>query len=220
MWRFRIAHMPSNANDTVDAASRSPYGPTPLEPPTAHLASTPALIPEPDNSADENTNHTAPEASTITIAGTTVPGSDLAAAPATDDDYQELVQAASSNFPVPSRTARGATCLWRPRGRIRVRGGLPFDDIGVIVPVALCRRILESLHATHQGVSSMCSCASAIVCWPGIKDNIADTRANCGHCNTDPKTPMDNSEAPSTPIEAVAADYFHFAGAHYLITVN
>ena len=66
--------------------------------------------------------------------------------------------------------------------------------------------------------------ACEIVYWPGLKEDIEDTRARCGHCNeiapSNPQVPTPNSDPPSTPFEAIAADYFDFKGVHYLVTVD
>ena len=63
--------------------------------------------------------------------------------------------------------------------------------------------------------------AQAIVFWPGITADIHAIRAGCADCNrnapSQPSIPATSTSPPSTPFEAVYADYFDFAGNHYLV---
>ncbi|XP_014662792.1 PREDICTED: uncharacterized protein K02A2.6-like [Priapulus caudatus] len=66
--------------------------------------------------------------------------------------------------------------------------------------------------------------ARAIVFWPGITLDISNARAKCDDCNRNapsqaslPSTP---AHPPSVPFEAVVADYFNFAGCHYLVIAD
>ena len=81
--------------------------------------------------------------------------------------------------------------------------------------------MLEALHAAHQGVSMMGSRARAIVFWPGMTADIERTRRDCRECITNappqPNVAVVPSPPPSTPIEKVFADFFEYAGQHYLV---
>ena len=91
----------------------------------------------------------------------------------------------------------------------------------VVVPKSLRPIITKNLHAAHQGVSAMERRAHSIVFWPGITQDIAETRATCSHCNTNAssqaQTPSIPASAPSTPFEMIFADFFYFGGNHYLV---
>ena len=95
-----------------------------------------------------------------------------------------------------------------------------FED-RVVIPPSLRRTVLENLHAAHQGVSSMELRARSIVFWPGITADIHAIRAACSDCNrnapSQPSLPAASTSPPSTPFECVYADYFDFAGNHYLV---
>lgn len=63
--------------------------------------------------------------------------------------------------------------------------------------------------------------ARMIVYWPGMTKDIQATRENCADCNRNapsqvPPPPMPSSP-PSTPFEAVLADFFTYGGQHYLV---
>ena len=90
----------------------------------------------------------------------------------------------------------------------------------VVVPPSLQSQVLATLHAAHQGVSSMEARAQQTVFWPGITADITNTRANCKDCITNapsqPRLPPAEVNFPSTPFEAIVADFFNHAGHHYL----
>ena len=90
----------------------------------------------------------------------------------------------------------------------------------VVIPTALRQTALENLHAAHQGVSSMEARASTILFWPGMSDDINRTRAKCTECNINAPSqaslPSVPANTPSTPFEKIFADYFDYAGCHYL----
>ena len=94
----------------------------------------------------------------------------------------------------------------------------------VIIPPCLRKETLASLHAAHQCVNSMISRAEASVFWPGITPAITNTRASCDHCNRN--APSQPSAPPTPPIlatypfQSVCADYFTYAGSHYLVVVD
>ena len=99
-------------------------------------------------------------------------------------------------------------------------GVLLYKD-RVIVPTSLHGQILQHLHAAHQGISTMEQRARAIVYWPGMSKDIRETRERCVDCNrnapSQPATQPISPAPPSTPFEAVFADFFQHGGHHYLV---
>ena len=102
-------------------------------------------------------------------------------------------------------------------------GVLLYKD-RVIVPTSLRGQILQHLHAAHQGISTMEQRARAKVYWPGMSKDIRETRERCVDCNenapSQPATPPILPAPPSTPFEAVFADFFQHGGHHYLVVGN
>ena len=99
-------------------------------------------------------------------------------------------------------------------------GVLLYQD-RVVVPSSLRNRILWHLHAAHQGAFTMEQRARAIVYWAGMSQDIRETREGCTVCNrnapSQAATPPLPSPPPSTPFEAVFADFFDYGGRHYLV---
>ena len=102
-------------------------------------------------------------------------------------------------------------------------GVLLYQD-RVVVPPSLRRRVLQNLHAAHQGTSSMEQRDRAIVYWPGISKDIRETREGCADCNrnapSQAATPPLPSTPPLSPFEAVFANFFDYRGCHYLVVVD
>ena len=100
-----------------------------------------------------------------------------------------------------------------------------FDhDTRVLIPPSLHADILPSLHAAHQGVSSMNERAKASVYWPGITNDIHAARSTCSNCNkiapSHARTPPIEPCIPTTPFEAIACDYFHYMGWYYFVAAD
>ena len=104
-----------------------------------------------------------------------------------------------------------------------VDGVIVYKD-RVVIPPALRPEILATLHAAHQGVSSMISRAEAAVFWPGMTPAIKSFRSECYHCNriapSNPSAPPIPLTPPEYPFQLVCADFFHYKGVNYLVIVD
>ena len=112
--------------------------------------------------------------------------------------------------------------FWRYRNALYELDGVVLYDDRVVVPSNLRARVLDTLHAAHQGVSSMEVRARSIVFWPGMTLDMDRICANCKDCirnaPTQSRLPPETSySAPSTPFEKVVADYCKCMGQFYLI---
>ena len=102
--------------------------------------------------------------------------------------------------------------------------GLLYYEDRLVVPKALREKVLDILHAAHQGIGSMQHRASQTVYWPGITADIKGKRLRCATCTevapSQPQVPTEQSDKARTPFESIAADYFDLHGVHYLVTVD
>ena len=72
----------------------------------------------------------------------------------------------------------------------------------ILIPQKLRAGVLSSLHAAHQGISTMTSRAKSSVFWPNITADIASTRNKCLECSK-----MAPSQPSAPPAQPVIADY-------------
>ena len=86
---------------------------------------------------------------------------------------------------------------WQSRDRMFKCDGLLLYDDRLVIPRALRKRVLDVLHAAHQGISSMTHRAS--VYWPGISADIANRRAMCPTCEKAQPVPPTGAEPAIGP---------------------
>ena len=94
----------------------------------------------------------------------------------------------------------------------------------LVIPEALQSRVLETLHAAHQGVSSMVNRAEQSVFWPSITTDIARVRSVCRTCvRNAPSQPAGKPVAPPSPLypfQMLVTDYCHMNGVNYLMIAD
>ena len=94
----------------------------------------------------------------------------------------------------------------------------------IVVPTLLRSAVLNSLHAAHQGTSSMTARAESSIFWPGISTDIRELRAKCEKCDrmspSNPCPPPTPPVVPKYPFQFICADFFHHVGAMYLVVVD
>ena len=110
------------------------------------------------------------------------------------------------------------------REHLWVQNGLVMFKNRIVVPSQLRKRILELLHAAHQGVDGMTSRATNTVYWPGINAAIRRVRDNCTICNriqpSQPREPIQMLPAPDYPFQHICLDAFELVGQHYIAAVD
>jgi len=104
-----------------------------------------------------------------------------------------------------------------------VDGVILYKD-RVVIPASLREETLSSLHAAHQGCTSMMARVESSVFWPGITPAVTKLRASCQHCNrnapSQPSAPPIPPVLPEYPFQCICADYFKYAGSNYLVVVD
>ena len=96
-----------------------------------------------------------------------------------------------------------------------------FKGKKMLIPKSLRSRVLDGLHAAHQGVSSMHSHAKERLFWPGLSADISQKRGQCKSCNenapSQPDEPLIITPLPSTPFEQVVSDIYQKRRLYYHI---
>ena len=104
-----------------------------------------------------------------------------------------------------------------------VDGVLLYGD-RVVVPKGLRQEVLGTLHAGHQGETSMMCRAGHAVWWPGLGQDVRRTRERCMLCNRNAPSQQKEPPAPlpeiEYPFQRVCADYFELKGYGYLVVVD
>ena len=140
---------------------------------------------------------------------------------ASDAALNDLLSAIQSNFDVNLPPEGGIRQYLPYRDGFYISDGVILYNDRVVIPPQLRYQVLRTLHAAHQGVSAMERRARATVFWPGMTQDIHNIRDSCAHCNrnapSQAATPPLPSHPPTTPFEKIFADYFDYAGRHFLI---
>ena len=204
-WRFTIQHSPGKSNHAADATSRHPSPSSNID-----CLSAPDILESTFMAAIERDAHSM----------TTLSWSRLAQETAADTSMAHLVLLIERGITEEDKNDPSIAPFWPIRDFLYTEDGVILYKDRVVVPPSLQNKVLQYLHAAHQGTSSMEQRARGIVYWPGMSKDIQDTRNSCSDCNrnapSQAATPPVISTPPATPFEAVFADFFEYSGRHYL----
>ena len=144
---------------------------------------------------------------------------------ATQRELSELIKYATESFPSSKESIPvNIMDFWSLREGLYVFDGVLLYNDRVVIPPCLRKDVLHALHSAHQGVSGMTLNAQDTVFWPGITRDIELERLSCSLCTkitpSQPKLPPVEPHVPSTPFEAIVADYFKHEGFYYLVVAD
>lgn len=142
-----------------------------------------------------------------------------------DDECITLSTVIQNGFPkTKAELPLSAHPYWNMREDLYVINGVPFKGNKMLIPKQLRRIVLEGLHASHQGVSSMLANARQRLFWPGLDAAIKLYREQCRQCNeqapSQAREPTIEPKQPEVPFEIVAMDLCKLSGFSYLIYVD
>ena len=142
-----------------------------------------------------------------------------------DPTMRQLHDTILMGFPEDSRSMPELTRIYHQyRSDLSIVEGVILYQDRIVIPPSLRDQVLETLHAAHQGVTSMNARAKASVFWPGITIQIQELRNNCQACHgiapSNPKPPPTPSPDPVYPFQMICADYFCYGGHNYLVIVD
>lgn len=210
-WRYDIKHLPGKTNNAADAASRHPS-------PSQYTKD--ALLIHAD-SMDVIEGAIMSSISQETRDTFTISWSLLAKETAADTSLSRLLQLIQQGFSDSDRNDSTISSIWHVKDSLYIQDGVILYQDRILVPATLRSRILQHLHAAHQGVSAMEQRARSIVFWPGMTSDIRAIRDTCMKCiknaPSQAATPPIMSNTPSTPFESIFADFFDYGGRHYLV---
>jgi len=136
-----------------------------------------------------------------------------------DEDYQEIIKAIEKGFP-KKPTTPNLQSFFKLKDELQVEDSLILFQGRLVVPKAGRRKMLEDLHAAHQGIDRTKKRARQTVFWPGITSDITSTVEACYACQESrpslPREPLKMEEPPMRPGQDGSADIFSAAGKKFL----
>ncbi|MEL6802988.1 MAG: RNase H-like domain-containing protein, partial [Bacteroidota bacterium] len=235
-FTFRIVHIPGVKHLAADGVSRHPVG----RPQSIHLQDDiatsadldPLLRIIADSSTDKQdilTDHDEPDMASAIAAALhnikSVTWDQIREETTSDELLCELIDLINTGFPqsrhdMPS----GLHDFFGLRDGLHTFDNVVLYNNRVVIPKVLRQSILGSLHSAHQGISSMTSRAESSVFWPGITADIREMRERCTKCDniapSNPCPPPTPPIVPQYPFQLICADFFNYAGTHYLVVVD
>ena len=116
------------------------------------------------------------------------------------------------------------TPYFKFRDEMTISQGLIFKGDTLLIPHALRRSVLESIHSAHLGINQCTNRARELFFWPGMSSQIQDLISSCELCQCygqkPQKEPMMQRQIPERPWQMIACDLFHHAGKEYMVTVD
>ena len=209
-FKFKMLHIPGTKNKAADAVSRHPTGNRNPE----KLILTDDIAATKDLPSINSVG--SQELKAVTLDKVRI---------ATASELHMLSELIDTGFP-DSRNELPEIMneYFQFRHDLTTSDGIIFYKDRIVIPPSLRRDVLSTLHAAHQGTTSMTLRAESSVFWPGISNDINNVRNTCYHCNrnapsnpTAPPTPLQN---PIYPFQQVCCDYFHLKGHTYLVLVD
>jgi hypothetical protein len=142
-----------------------------------------------------------------------------------DNHMQHLTKLVQSSFPA----SRGdlppeLQQYWTSRQGLSVHEGVILYNERIVIPPSARPRVLQTLHSAHQGTTGMTLRAELSVFWPGMTNDIKDTRASCRTCHTIAPSQSDmppvQPVVPAYPFQHICADYFTLHGQYFGVVVD
>ncbi|CAL4115974.1 unnamed protein product [Meganyctiphanes norvegica] len=146
-------------------------------------------------------------------------------ATASDETLNALLDLIEAGFPSPSLEIPQALRVYLPlQDHLSTVDGVILYNDRVLIPPSLRPNVLSTLHAAHQGTSTMLARAESSVFWPGITKDIQRIREQCNQCHrnapSNPSAPPTPPVLPAYPFQYVCADYFTHKGIAFLVIVD
>ena len=110
------------------------------------------------------------------------------------------------------------------RDSLTVEDGLIMKGERIFILKPMQQKVLQSLHADHQGTTKTQIKVRRCVYWDGLSKAIDQMVSSCQACNelqnAQQKEPLLQHEVPHHPWEAVGTDLFHFEGDEYITVID
>ena len=232
-YRFSMIHVPGVKQCVADGLSRHPVDPAEMMDLPDDVAASSEC--SQFSSKDWTLDTPCPdiEKNILALASYTLQASPITSvtwdlvrtATTSDDTLHSLLELIEDGFSTPYSALPPNLQTYFPlREHLSTVDGIILYDERVLIPTSLRPNVLSTLHAAHQGISTMVARAESSVFWPGITNDIKRTREQCTSCNriapSHPSAPPTTPILPDYPFQCICADYFTYKGISYLVTVD
>ena len=229
-YRFEIVHVPGVKQLVADALSRHPVDPAELSNLPDETLNTVTMSSE---DRQEHSAYSDIEENTLISALSTFQASPITSvtwdlvrtATASDETLNTLLETIEDGFPNSISDLPEDLRIYFPiRDHLSTVDGVILYNDRVLIPPSLRHNVLTTLHAAHQGTSTMLTRAESSVFWPGITRDVHEVRARCSKCHqnapSNPSAPPTPPILPAYPFQCICADYFSHRGVSYLVIVD
>ena len=211
-WQFTVVYRPGKLNYFADGTSRNPGSQTDDIDENSSFEEVLSL----EISAMLTSKMDPVKAITFELVQTATKG---------DEDLQKVMRFVETGFPEEKvQCPLEVQPFWNCRSLLSIVADTLLYGSSLVIPKALRPAVLEILGSAHQGVQAMRDRAADTLYWPGMHEDITRYKKSCVTCQriapSQPHAPRFPPEIPSMPFESIAADYFDFAGRHYLVIVD
>ncbi|CAL8135979.1 unnamed protein product [Orchesella dallaii] len=140
-------------------------------------------------------------------------------------EYSRLQRMIRTGFPdFKEKMDEDLKPYWKIKEELRNEEGIIMWGNRILIPDALRRKVLETLHVSHQGQERTLRRARQAVFWPNISNDIRNLVRGCTECATrlpsQQKEPMLVENPATRPFQCVGVDLFKQAGFEYLAMVD
>ena len=136
-----------------------------------------------------------------------------------DEVLQAVKAVAQSGWPADKRELPLTVALYYDvRDELVIQGGLLFRGDRLVIPKTLRKRMLQTLHSSHQGIESTLRRARETIYWPNMKSDIKDFTSKCETCATystrQQKETLTSHDVPDRPWAKISTDLFDSQELH------
>ena len=142
-----------------------------------------------------------------------------------DEVLQAVKAIVQSVWPAERRELSPTAAIYYDiRDELVIQDGLLFRGDRLVVSTALRKRMLQTLHSSHQGIESTLRRAIETIYWPNMKSDIKDFTSECETCATySTRQQMEtliSHDVPDRPWAKISTDLFDLDHKSYMVIVD
>ena len=140
-----------------------------------------------------------------------------------DEVCRNLMHYCNTGWPSKKTVPNNLKPYCQVASELSVVNGLLLQGSRIVIPTSLCAKILDQIHAGHQGISKCRQQAGQSVWWPGLSKQLEELVKNCEECckhQIQRAEPLLPSKLPNLPWQKLGTDLFEWDKSTYLLIVD